>query len=117
MFTITLAVALAIAIVAIGFLTKALLHERYLKGLHIQVAVLTHDENVALRKRLERRTERHQRASSHLVTQRAQLREKEAELARAGIWIQYFFKILDSSGVKIDDIHITRKEARSLFVA
>jgi hypothetical protein len=117
MFTIILAVLLAVAIVWIGYSTVTERTLRFALDYLIDVNLDLVEENTGLRRKLDRRRERHQRASRHIVTQRAQLREKEAELERAGIWIRYFFKIFDSSGIKIDDIHITRKEARNLFVA
>lgn len=113
MFNIVLAVFLGIAIIAFGVAYSKYLSVRDQNQLLNDTRWDLYNQNVELRRKLEKRTERHNRASGEIVRQRALLNESEKALARSNQIVEL---LLESVRGSESDVSLTRNQARRLFV-
>lgn len=114
MFTIVLAVLLGAAIITLG-----VLYNKYRSAVSANTrifnqACVLNQEKTELQQRLDKRKERHLRASGHIQRQRALLEEKDTALLRANQIVELFLETFQGFE---GDVTITRTQARRLFVA
>lgn len=114
MFTIILAVLLAVAIITIAYLYLNLQMERKISQYYNEMGEAAKAENRTLRTKLSKRIDRHNRASAHIVRQQAELHEHKQALTRTNQIIELFLETFH--GLE-GEVTVTRNQARRLFVA